>query len=473
MILGACATHPLDRPFEQAPPSARSFWKPPVTAASTPIPTSSAKQPALPPALDQQHLGLVDVLDVALGNNPVTRASWADARAAAAGLGSARAAYYPAVTLDGALGLKETRDSHTATDIRQENHGPGLGLSWLLFDFGGRDAGREKALHSLLAANWSHNASLQDVILAVPKDYFQYMAAKAAVVASQADIKDTEQHLAAAEALHQACTGTISDVLQMKTALSQARLALQTAQGAIFTTRGALATAMGVPANLPFDIADDPGHITPETVGQQVDELIGAALSQRPDLAAARARYLTSAAQAKKTRADGLPTLSLNSAADTTWFAIDTDATTGPFDRREDIYTAGLTLRVPLFTGYANTYDTARAESEAEAQAERSKAMEQQVVLQVFQAYYTLQTAIERVRGVEDLLASAKQSEEVAAGRYTEGVGTIVELVSAQSALAAARAQQVQAGWQWRTAMAQLAHDTGSLDLPADATNRE
>ncbi len=466
-MLSACVPHSLDGKIEDTAPSARSFWKPPATAVSTP--TALAKQPAaIPPSLDQQRLGLADVLDVALSNNPVTKASWADARAAAAGLGSARAAYLPALSLDGSIGLKDTHDSHAATDTNQQSRGPGLGLSWLLFDFGGRDAGREKALQSLVAANWSHNATLQDIILSVQKAYFQYMAAKAVVVASQADLKDNEQHLAAAEALHQAGIATIADVLQMKTALSQARLALQTAQGAIFTTRGALATTMGVPANLPFDIEDDPGQITPDTIDQQVDELIGTALSRRPDLAAAQARYLASAAQAKKTRADGLPTLSLNGAATATWFQIDTDAANGPFDRREDMYTAGLTLRVPLFTGYANTYDTAKAEAEAEAQAERSIAMEQQVVIQVFQSYYTLQTAIEKVQGIEDLLASAQQSEEVAAARYKEGVGTILELVSAQTALASARAQGVQAAWQWRTAMAQLAHDSGLLSIDGE-----
>jgi outer membrane protein TolC len=64
-----------------------------------------------------------------------------------------------------------------------------------------------------------------------------------------------------------------------------------------------------------------------------------------------------------------------------------------------------------------------------------------------------------------DLLASATQSETVARARYKEGVGSIVDLLIAQSALATARAQDVQARWQWRTSLAQLAHDTGALGL--------
>ena len=88
----------------------------------------------------------------------------------------------------------------------------------------------------------------------------------------------------------------------------------------------------------------------------------------------------------------------------------------------------------------------------------------------MFTAYYTLRTSTDRVRTVADLLASAVQSETVARERYKEGVGTIVDLLVAQSALASARAQSVDARWQWRASLAQLAHDVGVLNARGDTT---
>jgi outer membrane protein TolC len=44
-------------------------------------------------------------------------------------------------------------------------------------------------------------------------------------------------------------------------------------------------------------------------------------------------------------------------------------------------------------------------------------------------------------------------------------VGTIVDVLVARSALATARAEEIQARWEWHTALAQLAHDAGALDL--------
>ena len=82
----------------------------------------------------------------------------------------------------------------------------------------------------------------------------------------------------------------------------------------------------------------------------------------------------------------------------------------------------------------------------------------------MFSAYYALQTATRRVRTAEDLIASAEQSNEVALGRYKAGVGSVLDLLAAQSALADARAQQVDARLAWSVSLAQLAHDAGVLD---------
>ena len=53
---------------------------------------------------------------------------------------------------------------------------------------------------------------------------------------------------------------------------------------------------------------------------------------------------------------------------------------------------------------------------------------------------------------------------EVARGRYRSGVGSVLDLLAAQSALASARAQQVEARLAWSVSLAQLAHDAGVLD---------
>jgi outer membrane protein TolC len=120
-------------------------------------------------------------------------------------------------------------------------------------------------------------------------------------------------------------------------------------------------------------------------------------------------------------------------------------------------------VSVPLFTGFSRQYDIAAARARADAATAQADVLREQVTTQVFTSYYSLQTAGQRVTTADALLASAQQSEQVAAGRYREGVGSIIDLLTAQTALANARAQQVQSRWQWYTALAELAHDSGVL----------
>jgi outer membrane protein TolC len=81
----------------------------------------------------------------------------------------------------------------------------------------------------------------------------------------------------------------------------------------------------------------------------------------------------------------------------------------------------------------------------------------------VWSSYYALQTAEQRLITARELLSSAQQSADVASGRYRSGVGTILDVLTAEAALESARAQEVQARTDWFLAVAQLAHDTGSL----------
>jgi outer membrane protein TolC len=56
-----------------------------------------------------------------------------------------------------------------------------LSLNYLLFDFGGRDASLELAQQSLQAADWTHNSTLQSVLLTAVQSYYLLYAAQQAV----------------------------------------------------------------------------------------------------------------------------------------------------------------------------------------------------------------------------------------------------------------------------------------------------
>jgi len=60
---------------------------------------------------------------------------------------------------------------------------------------------------------------------------------------------------------------------------------------------------------------------------------------------------------------------------------------------------------------------------------------------------------------------SAEQSEHAATARYKAGAGNLLDVLVAQSALASARQQRVQASYNWNIYRATLAQAMGSLDV--------
>ncbi|HET7584751.1 MAG TPA: TolC family protein [Gemmatimonadaceae bacterium] len=440
-------------------PAPGRAWTPPstTTAAATPAAAPPSAPVQLPPDIADrvQHLTLDDVVDIALRNNPVTQASWATARAAADLYQAEKGAYYPTVDAQVNATRIKTTSTQGRSAVLQTTYQPSVSLSWLLFDFGGRGSSVSVARNALLAADFTHNAVLQSVVLQVETAYFNYLATRALREAQLASVRDAQANLAAAEERRQVGVATIADVLQARTALSQAQLALETVEGDLQTTRGALAVSMGLPANVPYDIDVTAAPPPVSIVADSVDAVIAAAVANRPDLAAARAQAQEAAARVGVARAERLPALELTGNGGRTYLSRRGSAGNN--------YTFTLGVRIPLFAGLSRMW-TQRAESDLAAAAQADAAtLQQQVIFQVFSSYYALQTAVRRVHTADDLLASAQQNEEVASGRYRAGVGSILDLLNAQSALADARAQQVQARWVWQTALAQLAHDAGVL----------
>ena len=440
---------------------------------AAPVPESSARLVALPsappppaapvPTVPERllqpgtTLTLTDIVEVALQNNPLTRASYLQARSAAASLGAERSAYYPKLdaTVSAARGNFGITDS--GTDATLTAYGPSITLDMLLLDMGGRAADVEAARLGLLAADWVHNATVQSVILNVQLTYVGYLDAKGQLEAANASVKTAQAALDAATVRHDAGVATIAEVLLAKTALSQEQLAVDTLNGQVMALRGSLATAMGLPATTPYDVGALPEEMPFELADRAVEPLIAQARAQRPDLAAALVDVEKAATHIRSVRADGLPALSASATAGRTYY----DPTT--YGSHGDSWSARLLLTVPLFTGFENKYNVTRAREDAAVAQAQAETLDQQIILEVWTSYYGLKTADQLVRTSRDLLASAEQSERVAFGRYREGVGTIIDLLAAQSALAGARSQEIRARAQWFAALARLAFDTGMV----------
>lgn len=394
---------------------------------------------------------LTDVIDRALCNNPQTRLAWANARAQAAQVGIAESAYLPTLSLTAG---RSRNTSNSGTSVTYNQTTMALSASYLLYDFGGRAAILDNARQLMAALGATQDATLQSVFFAAVQAYFQWHATEAAVGAARESEYASRESLKAADARYRVGSGTPADRLQAQTATSQATLTRIQAEGNARTARGVLANAMGLDAQDAPAIAAPADAVPDAAFERNLGELIAAAKRARPDLIAAEAQVKAAQAGIDVARATGMPSISLNAGNNYNDLSM-TGTTRGT--------SIGVALSIPLFSGFDTTYRVRSAEAQLEARTAQREQLAKQVSLDVWRSYYALTTSIESVRAGADLVASAEASEKVATGRYKAGVGGILDLLNAQSALASARQQNIQALYNWRIAKAALAQSMGQI----------
>jgi len=409
--------------------------------------------------LPADAVSLMNAVDMALCNNPQTRQAWANVRAQAAQTGVAKSAYLPSInaTLSADRNWSDTgrTPSRVVTSSPFNDRNANLAVSYLLYDFGARNAELENARQLLAAAAATQDNTIQAVLLSVVQAFYQVQAGIAAVNAAQLSERSSLKNVDAANARYKAGVATPADRLQAQTSYSQAVLVRVQAEGTLKNAQGTLANAMGLDAYTSLMLTAAPETTPPENLMQDIAALVEDARQRRPDLAAAQAQWMAAHASVEAARAAGRPSLSL---------AASTGVANESGFPNSHATTIGVRLDIPLFSGFATTYRIRAAQAQADATAEQFERLRLQVALDVWQSYQNLVTAMQSIRTTADLLASAEQSQRVAFGRYRSGVGTITDLLSAESTLAAARQQRVQSLFNWNVARATLAQAMGRLD---------
>jgi outer membrane protein TolC len=441
-------------------PDPSQYWQP---ARALPDVTAP---PRVEQLSDKAPLTLPELTEFALRNNPKTRQAWFAARAAAAGVAIEQADLLPQVTANlgvtRALPVSATSGSSSPWITR---YGPSVSLSYVLFDFGVQANQVEAAEYRLLAANLTQNRTLQDVVFQVEQAYYRLLGVDALVRVNVLSLNNIKTAYEAAQKRRESGLATVADVYRVETQVAQAQLNLTRSRGEFEKARGQLAAAVGLPVNRTLNVQTllSPPQI--QQIEKSIADLLERAKASRPDLVAAEAQARAARASADAAAKAGLPSLEIAGTAGRTAFQ----------DSRPIVnnYALGLNLRIPLFSGFRDTYSARQAEAQAaQAQAARDTLF-QQTELDVWQAYYDLQTAAGGIGSTEAQVKSAEQTAQATLARYKAGFGSILDLTTAQQDESNARVQRVQSYLDWFIALARLNFSIGADNILAAAGDKK
>lgn len=422
-------------------------------------PGSNAKLPSHP-------LTLAELTEFALQNNPRARQAWAAARAAAAGVGIEQADYLPQIIGSYAVNRSSQVSATSGALIPwQTRYGPGVSLSYVLFDFGARSDQVRSAEFRLLAANLSQNRTLQDIVYQVEQSYYRVLGLDAVVHVFELSLNNFQTALEAARRRRESGLATVADVYRAETQVAQAELNLTRSRGELQKARGQLASAVGLPVNgtLQIQPLNEFPQVGPVTAG--ISDLLDRAKNVRPDLMAAEAQARAARATASAVSKAGLPSIELSGSASHQMYN----------DNRQAVspYAIGLNVRIPIFTGFRDTYSVRQALAQADQAESQRDTLYRQTELDVWQAYYDVQTAAQAVGSIDAQVRSAEQTAQATLARYQGGFGSILDLLTAQVDESNARVQRVQSYLDWFTALARLNFSTGVNDIMAAASDKK
>src|SRR2546422_3821125 len=423
-----------------------------LAAAATPAVAQGAAQ------FQSRQLSLVEALRLGLEQNQqlrvaafevgVARAQLAQARAGTAIRGNVRACYRrteePSVPIPGGPTLPLSPNLY---DTR-------LLLQYPLYSGGRVEAQIAMAEANLKGAVATLGRITQQLIFTIWQAYYQLLLAQAGLDSANHSVTQAAENLRVARARVASGVSPKFDEVQADVALATARQAQVRARNGVAQGMQALNGLLNLPLETPLT-PTNPFVVT--VVETPLDRLIARALETRPELAEVLARQ--AAAQAGIQLAESGARLNLGLSG-----AFDYSNTNGfiPGTTLSSSWSVTLAATLSIFDGGL----TMERINEARQRLEQLKATElsqrQAIELDVRQSYLNLQSAREELTGADALQAQAAEALRIANVRFAAGVGTSLEVLSAQASSSQAEVAKAQALFTYNVARAALVRAVGA-----------
>lgn len=282
-----------------------------------------------------------------------------------------------------------------------------------------------------------------EIAAQVARAYIRVLRDDGALAACGESLARAQDTLASVRNRHDAGSGIGIDVLRAEHQVAtekQQRAALQgDREQAVLT----LLDALGLPFDTRLELEDRLRWV--ESSADSVD----AALRTRSDLAAQKKREESVRLDAQAQRLEALPTVAAYADA-------------GMLGRRET-HTIGLMVRFPVFDGGRRKAREAESDALARQEAARASKLARNVELQVRQSQVALQTAAEQVRLADSYAALAQAEWEHTRRRHEVGITGVLELIEAQTRLAAAERNRIEALYRYTEARIEAGQAAGAI----------
>jgi outer membrane protein len=413
---------------------------------------SSTGEPAQSPRLTRS-----EAEQMAIKNNPRISMSRLLALAQHQAVREARSGELPTSTasvtaVDAEDGSRISAGPLTASRLF-EHAGAGANFSQLITDLGRTHNLISAAKLEEKAQNANAMATENDIVIATDQAFYSALEAQALDEVAKQNVNMRQTTDTQVGQLTKNKLKSTLDLSFSNVNLSQAKLMLLDAQNNLDSSMAALDAVLGLDREVTYELVDDAQNLQPPP--DDVDHLAQLGLEQRPDLQALK---LDQQSQAKFSTAQHDQMLPSIAAAGTVGSV--------PI-RPAQYYTTnwwggiGVDLNIPVFNGFLYSAQAKEASLRAQAAAEKTRELRDEVVRDIHTSWLAAKTAYQRMAVTDEMLRQANLSLQLAQTRYQIGLSSIVELSQAQYQQTDAAIGHTNAIYQYRLALATLNYQMG------------
>ena len=407
-----------------------------AAALALSLPRTALAQPAPRP------LSFAEVATAAAQNNLQLRAAAFDVAVAQAQFAQARGGRLPQVALSGTYTRSQEQAGQTLSIPNPFGPTPPVitvmlpapdptvivlrvGLQYPLYTGGRAESQIALAEANLHGAKAVFERAAQQIVFAAQQAYLQALLATENVIAAQGALEQADESLRVARARLQAGVAPDFDVLQAEVAVANAEQTMVRTRTSVRNAHAGLDALLNLPLDTPLAPTDT---LEPRPVSGTLQTAIARALSARPELAEVQARAAAARASIELAASGGRPNV-----------AIGADyAVSGSASSLNGNWSATLAVTLSLFDGGITRERIREAELRLRQLTTLEAERRQRIELEVRQAWLALEQASAELTAASRGVQQAREAARIAGVRYQAGVGTSLEILSAQSTLAQA-----------------------------------
>lgn len=415
----------------------------------------------------QKQLCLDEAIKIAVNRNTTLLKSTNSLKNSESNVKTAIGNFLPTIGASAGWNYSKSENDVESGTLKSESrsYSAGVGSSWTLFDGLSNFASLSQSKNELDAAKYDVDRLKQDIVFQTISLYYDIINTMQLLKFKEDDVIWNQKNLETITERNRLGSVTLADVYAQQVRVGNAELEVIRTQNNLETGKSELLSFLGLDVLEAYEFTDTLSTAEIDKLKMNLDldyrnlsELVEKALENRLDYKSAQLNLESAYDGITIARSGHLPTLtnSIN-------YGVGADQVKKMFDNRN--LTVGLSLNIPIFSGFAVENRSQFAEVLVENRKIELTELERDIKKSIQKTYLNLQAAEKGLKVSEKNVLAAQENLKIESEKYSLGAGTLLNVLVANSEFTNAQTNFINSQFAYITLSEQLKYYLGVIEF--------